>query len=61
MNKLVLSLVLALSLILSLHARAHFPGLEKSMDSETYERSGLSKLSRKNGRSSTIHTALCIG
>jgi hypothetical protein len=47
MKKLIPISIILLSLVVSSAARADFPGLEKSMDSDTYERSGLRKLSKE--------------
>jgi hypothetical protein len=45
MKRFILAVTLSLGLLPLVHAETDFPGVEKSMDSETYDRSGLRKLS----------------
>ncbi len=47
MKKFILFLAVSLTSLRLLCAEGDFPGLEKSMDSDTYERAGLRKLSKE--------------
>ncbi len=47
MKKLFACILLVLSFVLAVRAQTEFPGTEKAMDSDTYERAGLSKLSKE--------------